>query len=216
MSFIQEVLSYTNEIVQHVLDAMNGCDGIYQHAIVGLGIKFNKKEDDRNMIEIFFKDNPKTKGIPPIHQVVEFICEDNFDEQVPSNPSNIHLWEMLYALKKDILEYYSHNVCESNEGGKFYEFHSKFYQMSLKLKRLRLVIQPEFHVIKNVHPVSKIPYLSVRGFWLNDDDKKVKIFTKSLGREDSYVDGKNDASMLIDAAKQVQDLSFAKYQELYS
>jgi hypothetical protein len=64
--------------------------------------------------------------------------------------------------------------------------------------------------------VSKIPYLSVRGFWLDDNDKKVKVFTKSLGREDSYVDGKNDREMLMDASKQIQDMSFAKYQELYS
>jgi hypothetical protein len=77
------------------------------------------------------------------------------------------------------------------------------------------VIQPEFHVIKNVHPVSKIPYLSVRGFWLDDNDKKVKLFTKSLGREDSFVDGKYDIEMLKEAAKQIQQLSFAKYQEEY-
>lgn len=107
-------------------------------------------------------------------------------------------------------------MCESNEGGKFYEFHTKFLQMSLQLKRLRMVVQPEFHVIKNVHPVSKIPYLSVRGFWLNDNDKKVKVFTKSLGREDSFVDGKNDAELIREAAKQMQQLSFAKYQESYS
>ena len=115
-----------------------------------------------------------------------------------------------------MIDYYTHNVCESNEGGKFYEFHTKFLQMSLKLKRLRMVIQPEFHVIKNVHPVSKIPYLSVRGFWLDDNDKKVKVFTKSMGREDSFVDGKNDSELLREAAKQIQQLSFAKYQECYS
>ena len=215
MSFIHEVLTYGNEIVQHALDAMNGCDGIYQYAMLGLGINYNKKEDDRKMTEIFFNDNPQLKNIPPIQSVVEFIYEDNFEEMLPCTTSNIHIWEKLYAFKQTMIEYYTHNVCESNEGGKFYEFHTKFLQMSIQLKRLRMVVQPEFHVIKNVHPVSKIPYLSVRGFWLDDNDKKVKIFTKSLGREDSYVDGKNDSEMLRDAAKQIQELSFAKYQEVY-
>jgi hypothetical protein len=37
-----------------------------------------------------------------------------------------------------------------------------------------------------------------------------------MGREDSYVDGKNDSEMLREAAKQIQEMSFAKYQELYS
>ncbi len=216
MSFIQEVLTYGNEIVQHLLNAVNEFGGISQQAILilGLGITDNKKNQE--MIETFFKENPKLKNLPPVESVVEFICQDNFRDETYKLDSNFGFWARLAALKKELREYYTHNVCESNTGGQFHEFHTKFHQMGLQLKRLRLVIQPEFHVIKNVHPVSKIPYLSVRGFWLDDHDKKVKVFTKSLGREDNYIDGKNDAGMLIDAAKQVQELSFPKYLELYS
>ncbi|MHA8069540.1 hypothetical protein ACS6L2_09665 [Aquirufa ecclesiirivi] len=216
MSFIQEVLIYGNEIVQHALDAVNGCGVTYQQAIwvFGLGITDNKKNQE--MIETFFNENPKLKNIPPVQSVIEFICQDNFRDETYKIDSNFGFWDSLAARKKEMREYYTHNVCESNTGSQFHEFHTKFYQMSLQLKRLRLVIQPEFHVIKNVHPVSKIPYLSVRGFWLDDNDKKVKLFTKSMGREDSYVDGKNDSEMLREAAKQIQEMSFAKYQELYS
>jgi hypothetical protein len=216
MSFIQEVLTYSNDIVQRALDALNGCNDVYQYAVLGLGINYNKTEEDRNMTENFFNDNPQLKNLPPIQSVVKFIYEDNFKENVSCDTTNIHIWTKLTELKQGMIDYYTHNVCESNDGGRFYEFHTKFYQMSLQLKRLRMVIQPEFHVIKNVHPVSNIPYLSVRGFWLDDNDKKVKVFTKSMGREDSYVDGKNDSEMLMDAAKQIQELSFTKYQEVYS
>jgi hypothetical protein len=216
MSFIHEVLIYGNEIVQHALDAVNGYGITYQQAIwvFGLGITDNKKNQE--MIETFFNENPQLKNIPPVQSVIEFICQDNFRDETYKIDSNFGFWDRLAALKKEMREYYTQNVCESNIGGQFHEFHTKFYQMSLQLKRLRLVIQPEFHVIKNVHPVSKIPYLSVRGFWLDDNDSKVKVFTKSLGREDSYVDGKNDSEMLREAAKQIQELSFAKYQEVYS
>jgi hypothetical protein len=216
MSFIHEVLIYGNEIVQHALDAVNGYGITYQQAIwvFGLGITDNKKNQE--MIERFFNENPQLKNIPPVQSVIEFICQDNFRDETYKIDSNFGFWDRLAALKKEMREYYTQNVCESNIGSQFHEFHTKFYQMSLQLKRLRLVIQPEFHVIKNVHPVSKIPYLSVRGFWLDDNDRKVKVFTKSLGREDSYVDGKNDSEMLREAAKQIQELSFAKYQEVYS
>jgi hypothetical protein len=216
MSFIHEVLIYGNEIVQHALDAVNGYGITYQQAIwvFGLGITDNKKNQE--MIETFFNENPQLKNIPPVQSVIEFICQDNFRDETYKIDSNFGFWDRLAALKKEMREYYTQNVCESNIGSQFHEFHTKFYQMSLQLKRLRLVIQPEFHVIKNVHPVSKIPYLSVRGFWLDDNDRKVKVFTKSLGREDSYVDGKNDSEMLREAAKQIQELSFAKYQEVYS
>lgn len=215
MSFIQEVLTYSNEIVQHALNAVNGCEGTYQQSILLLLVAVTNNKLNKEMTDNFFKENPKLKNIPPIQSVIEFICEDKFKDETYDDITNINHWNMLVALKKEMVEYYTHNVCESNKGGQFYEFHTKFYQMSLKLKRLRLVIQPEFHVIKNVHPVSKIPYLSVRGFWLDDNDKKVKLFTKSLGREDSFVDGKNDIEMLKEAARQIQQLSFAKYQEEY-
>jgi hypothetical protein len=216
MSFIQEVLTYGNEIVQHALDAVNGCGSIYQEALLLLFLTKTNNELNKDMTNKFFEEFPNLKSTPPVQSVVEFVCEDNFKDSVYDNSANIYNWVKLAALKQSMLEYYTHNVCESNAGGQFHEFHTKFYQMSLQLKRLRLVIQPEFHVIKNVHPVSKIPYLSVRGFWLNENDKKVKIFTKSLGREDSFKDGKNDSDMLKDAAIQIQQLAYAKYQELYS
>ena len=215
MSFIQEVLTYGTEIVQHALDALNGCGSMNQEALLLLILTKTNNKLNKEMTDKFFEEYPKLKSVAPAQSVVEFICEDNFKDSVYENNSNMTLWFSLASLKQSMLEYYTHNVCESNQGGKFHEFHTKFYQMSLQLKRLRLVIQPEFHVIKNVHPVSKIPYLSVRGFWLDDNDKKVKIFTKSLGREDSFIDGKNDIEMMKEAANQIQLISYLKYKEEY-
>ncbi len=215
MSFIQEVLTYGNEIVQHALDAMNGCGSMNLEALLLLILTKTNNKLNKEMTEKFFEEYPKLKSVAPAQSVIEFICEDNFKDSVYENNSNMTLWFSLASLKQSMLEYYTHNVCESNQGGKFHEFHTKFYQMSLQLKRLRLVIQPEFHVIKNVHPVSKIPYLSVRGFWLDDNDKKVKIFTKSLGREDSFIDGKNDIEMMKEAANQIQLISYLKCKEEY-
>lgn len=215
MSFIQEVLTYGNEIVQHALDAMNGCGSMNQEALLLLIFTKTNNKLNKEMTDKFFEEYPKLKSVAPAQSVIEFICEDNFKDSVYENNSNMTLWFSLASLKQSMLEYYTHNVCESNQGVQFHEFHTKFYQMSLQLKRLRLVIQPEFHVIKNVHPVSKIPYLSVRGFWLDDNDKKVKLFTKSLGREDSFVDGKNDIEMMKEAANQIQQISYLKYKEEY-
>jgi hypothetical protein len=217
MLFIQEILTYGNEIVQHVLDAMNGYEGNYQQALQLLLFmpKATNNKLNKEMTEKFFDAFPALKSISPAKSVVEFILEDNFKDEIYNDTSDISRWVKLTQLKQNMLDFYTKNICESNQGGQFYEFHTKFHQMSLQLKRLRLVVQPEFHVIKNVHPVSKIPYLSVRGFWLDDYDKKVKIFTKSLGREDSFVDGKNDKGMMKEAAKQIQQLAYDKYQELY-
>jgi len=218
MSFIHEVLIYGNEIVQHALDAVNGYEGNNQQALLLLLLipKATSNKLNKEMTDKFFDEFPALKLIPPAKTVIEFILEDNFKDEIYNDKSDMSRWIMLTHLKQNMIDYYTHNVCESNQGAKFHEFHTKFYNMSLQLKRLRLVLQPEFHVIKNVHPISKIPYLSVRGFWLDENDKKVKVFTKSLGREDSFVDGKNDNEMMKEAAKQIQQLAYAKYQELYS
>ncbi|MHA8061399.1 hypothetical protein PQG22_09000 [Aquirufa beregesia] len=215
MLFIQEVLSYGNEIIQLALNAMNDCELGNQQALLLLILTRTNNDINKEMTDKFFEEYPRLRSIPPVESVVKYICEDNFKDDVYCNTENIHIWERLSKLKQNMLEYYTQNVCEAKADGLFYEFHSKFYQMNVQLNRLRLVIQPEFHVIKNVHPVSKIPYLSVRGFWIDENDKKVKIFTKSLGREDSYVDGKNDGDMLKEATKQIQHLAYLKYLEAY-
>jgi hypothetical protein len=215
MFFIDQVLIFGNQVVQLAQNSMNDCVGTYQQSILFLMGAVTNNKINKEMTDKFFSIYPKLKDRPPIQSVVEFICEDNFKDDIYNDTSNLNLWNKLASLKGEMIDFYTQNVCESNKGELFYEFHSKFYDLSLQLRRLRLVIQPEFHVIKNVHPVSKIPYLSVRGFWIDDNDKKVKVFTKSLGRVDSFVGGKNDSHMLMEAAKQIQQLSFTKYQEEY-
>ena len=44
----------------------------------------------------------------------------------------------------------------------------------------------------------------------------MKLFTKSLGREDSFIDGKNDIEMMKEAANQIQHISYLKYKEEYN
>lgn len=216
MLFIIEAILSGVDYLGHVTDILISDNSNFQQGLLLLLLHISTNNElNKEMTIKFFEDNPKLKEIPPIQSVIEFICEDNFKDETYSSLSNVNYWHKLSTLKGEMVEYYTQNVCESQNENLFCEFHSKFYQMTIQLKRLRMVIQPEFHVIKNIHPVSKIPYFSVRGFWLDMNDKKVKIFTKSLGREDKYVDGKNDKILLEEATRQIQQLAFDKYKEEY-
>ncbi len=216
MSFIQEALTYGSDVVQYMINAVSACEVNYHQAIWIFGLGITDNTTNNEMVEAFYKENPRLINNPSVESVIEFVYLDRFKDETYKIEYNNEYWDELAALKNKLVEFYTKNVCESNGRDKFYEIHDRFFQMCLQLKRFRLVIQPECHVITNVHPVSKIPYLSVRGFWLSDKDKKVKLFTKSLGREDSYEGGKKDSEMLKEAARIVQIMAFAKYKELYN
>ena len=70
MLFIQEVLTYGNEIVQHALDAMNGCGSMNQEAYFFALLGYTNNELNKGMTNKFFEDHPKLKGIPQIKNVV--------------------------------------------------------------------------------------------------------------------------------------------------
>lgn len=147
--------------------------------------------------------------------IVAMLLGDNFRDETYKMEANVLHWNRLEELKGKVFDFYTQNVSQTDKVEPFYNLHTRFYLLNIQLKRLRLVIQPEFHIIKNVHPISKIPYYSVRGYWIDLNDKKVKIFTKSLGRADKYVGGKNDPNLIKEATIKIQDLSYSLYKKEY-
>ena len=102
MSFIQEVLTYGNEIVQHALDAMNGCEGNYQQALLLLLLMPKEPSNNLNkeMTGKFFEEYPELKSIPPAKSVIEFILEDNFKDEIYNDTSDMSRWIKLTQLKQ--------------------------------------------------------------------------------------------------------------------
>jgi len=153
-----------------------------------------------------------------IRNFMTILYDDKFDNGLYSRPGTGYLFSKLEKLRDKILALYTKEIkslVESSEYSKVYDVYAKLENMILQLMRLRMVIQPEFQFSKNVHPVSKIPYIAAKGFWLEDDGKKVRCITKSIGREDEYIDGKNDPKATETARDKLRETLYGKYKRIY-
>lgn len=92
---------------------------------------------------------------------------------------------------------------------------------NLQISRLEMVIKPDMNLSLNVHPVSKIVYVIAKSYWLDDNGKKVRSFSKSIGRIDSFKNGicaKNGdyhKDVIKLAKEKITETMYKKYKEIY-
>ena len=172
----------------------------------------------QDMIEKYSCDIKDPSVYYHVRSFLSILYDDKFDSTLHSNPQISFLFSMLEKLRQKILSLYAEEVkviAKSPDYHRVYDIYAKLESMILQLMRLRMVIQPEFQFSKNVHPVSKIAYIAVKGFWLEDDGKKVRCITKSLGRMDEYNGGRKDPKATEIARERLRDELYKKYKEIY-
>lgn len=147
-----------------------------------------------------------------------FLKNDNFSEDTMLNENNKKLINNLLLLKEEAKNFHELNFCEAKNiiipKGKIESISKKilnaYQNYELQISRLRMVIQPEYNITRVVNTTSKTCYLAARGYWFVGYHKKKRIFTKSLGREDEFVNGSNDKSV---NDKLVNDMARREMQE---
>ena len=90
-----------------------------------------------------------------------------------------------------------------------------FKNYLVQIRRLRMVIEPEFNITRVVQPSNQICYLAARGYWLDDSGKKKRVFTRNFGKEIDYPKGKDDPNAYEDARREIQILAINEYESLY-
>jgi len=154
-----------------------------------------------------------------VRNILRWLEDDNFSELVSKD---IHGFE--YTVELDILKKEYINFLEIHLKS-IYKVTNNFDQVvdllvrneeyQLQVARLRMVIDPEIQLSKNIHKKTGIQYLKVKGFWLNDVGSKERKYFKSLGRLDKYPDGIEDESAVLDGRKKIREDIFAEYSKLY-
>jgi hypothetical protein len=172
----------------------------------------------KEMIDKYSCDVKDETVYQHIRSFISFLYDDKFDSSIFSNIEARLLFSELENLRQKILTLYAEDVnviAKSLEYSKVYDIYAKLESMILQLMRLRMVIQPEFQFSKNVHPKTQIAYMAAKGFWLEDDGKRVRCITKSLGRMDDYKNGKNDPKATEKARERLREALYEKYKEIY-
>ncbi len=132
--------------------------------------------------------------------------------------------KLLQALDKIVLDFidFMNNSLEDQINAGFgkipvYEFVSKIDSKLLQIMKLRMAILPEIIANITVHSVTKHKYIVLRGLWLDNNFKKTRKFSLSIGNMEKFgsknkIDPKDFSVEYNELVSKIQDLYKSEYE----
>lgn len=152
-------------------------------------------------------------------EIIQFIADDKFDEEIYKDSLNWTYRYILKNLKEEFVSFYFKKLKDlENENldiDSIADLDARISEYVIQLMRLRLVIQPDVKISRNKHPRTKHSYLAIKAYWISDSGKRERKFTKSVGRIENYPQKEKDPQALADGIKLIQPVLFENYKELY-
>ena len=179
----------------------------------------NMNENVKKEYDGFMKLKGDSSYTQRTKELMQFIADDQFEEDIYKESRNWSYLPILKNLKETFVGFYFRKLEDLNSSNidleRVADIDNKIGQYIIQLMRLRKVIQPEVQISKNVHPRTKIKYLAIKAYWIDEGGRKVRKFTKSIGRAESYPGGIEDKQALIDGIGLIQPVLFETYKEIY-
>lgn len=180
-----------------------------------------RPEEIKEDIESIMKDFSGIVDQKNIRRNIEWIVDDKISEDIINQSRNRKYAYKLLEVKNEFLTFYNSLINDVNNKEKYNDINkvcdliARYDSYRLHISRLRMLIKPKVQITINVHKVTKITYLTLKGFWLNDDGKEVRIHSSSMGRSDQYVNGKDDVQAKIDGTIKFQQKLIEEYEKIY-
>ena len=179
----------------------------------------NMNETVQKEYDSFMKLQKGSSSTVNTREFIRLVSEDHFNENVYRNSDNWTYLAILKKLKESIVEFYFTKIQNIESLNMDLEIiadvNDRIGHYVLQLMKLRLVIQPEVQISMNVHPRTNIKYLAIKAYWVDHNGKKIRKFTKSIGRAENYPKGIKDEIALVDGIKLIQPVIFETYKEEY-
>ncbi len=179
----------------------------------------NLTQGEMKQIDMYINNLNDIANPEDAKRMIYEILNDGFKEDTKSKGRNLSLISKLNQLKSKTIDFYLQSIKDNelkNPELKYNcDVYTKIGEYLIQLMRYRMVIEPEIQLTTNVHKQTKITYLTVKGFWLNDNGIKERKFSRSLGRADEYPMGKDDAKALEDATIKMQLILQDEYLKYY-
>jgi len=151
-----------------------------------------------------------------INNLVNFIFIDNFKTDPHLNPNNLDYLFELKVVKETFSAYCFKSLDEIKENHQFVsDVYSRIGAYVIQLLRIRSIVDPEYKISVNSHNVSNYDYLIVKSYWINDEGKKERKFSKLIGRSDEFPGGKMGEKAQEVGLTKIQEVMFAHYKEIY-
>jgi len=170
----------------------------------------------------------KVKNSEEVKTMLTWILDDKFkEESIKLNKkirNTVEYMNELSRLKDEMITFYFKKLEDIiKEGGDINmscDVHSTLGGYALQLMRLRMVIEPELNLLTNPYIVDKTTgektlYLTAKAFWMGDDGKKVRKFTKSLGRMSDYPGQRVGKAAKEEGVRRLQPMLWDEYRGVY-
>ena len=185
-----------------------------------LGEDLSSNEGVRKRIDELMKTNPSVKNQKTTKEFLNWVLKEDSGNSFTGSPESItYSWE-LTTVKNKVIDIYFNKLKELvEENSEFVysgDIHSELSELVLQLMRIRMVVNPEVQISRNVHPVTNHAYLAAKAFWISDSGEKVRKFTKSLGLASEFEGGREDPKALKKGTALIQEVMFTLYKETYS
>lgn len=120
--------------------------------------------------------------------IIKVLGDPDFASNTFKNPAKANLVGELDLMVSEMaggLEKTPELLIEKAKAKNILELNQYIDNQLLRIARLRMVIEPEFMTNKQVHTQTQRPYIILRVLWLDDNMRKIKKFSVSLGSSDS-------------------------------
>jgi hypothetical protein len=155
----------------------------------------------------------------------EWLGKDNFDQKHLYDRSKKYLFDELnkakLKFKEDLLD---SGVLKDEAGNNLNPL--QIYRLveghKNRINKIRLAISPEYSIARNLHrnnsslEAKDVYYLVARAYWINNDGKKFRKFSKNLGAEDKVkINGEIPQGLLNEIEKNFELMMWEEYQNEY-
>jgi hypothetical protein len=86
----------------------------------------------------------------------------------------------------------------------------------VQIDKLRLLIQHDLSIVKNLHKPTGVNYVVARAYWIDERGKKFRKFAKNIGADEKVMEnGKIPTWRLDEVEKEIDRMMLKQYREEY-
>ncbi len=177
-----------------------------------------KKEIDLKVEQNMSKFN-NTYNQSIVRNTLKWLEYDMFSSELKRDFEGQYFINELIGLKTSYINFYRiylDEISKTDEKlNQVADLVAKNDEYILQIARFRMIVDPQIQLSQNIHKQTKILYMKVKGYWLNDEGVKERKFFKSLGRFDLYPNGVKDENAIIDGRKKIREAMLVEYSNIY-
>lgn len=177
-----------------------------------------KKEIDLKVEQNMSKFN-NTYNQSIVRNTLKWLEYDMFSSELKRDFEGQYFINELIGLKTSYINFYQiylDEISKTDEKlNQVADLVAKNDEYILQIARFRMIVDPQIQLSQNIHKQTKILYMKVKGYWLNDEGVKERKFFKSLGRFDLYPNGVKDDNAIIDGRKKIREAMLGEYSNIY-